>query len=80
MQIMTDKGLVKRDERQRAHVYQVTQSADQTRQNLVTHLLDRAFDGSAGRLVMQALSTRTASAKELEEIRRLLDDMEGKRQ
>ena len=79
MQIMSEKGLVKRDERQRAHVYEACVSADQTQKNLVTHLLDRAFEGSAGKLVMQALSTHPASAEELEEIRRLLDDMEGKK-
>ncbi len=77
MQIMSDKGLVRRDERQRAHVYEPCLSAEETQRSLMTHLLDRAFEGSAGKMVMQALSTRKASAAEREEIRRLLDEMEG---
>ncbi len=80
LQIMSDKGSVRRDESQRAHIYEACQNADQTRQNLVTNLLDRAFDGSAGQLVMHALSTRTATDEEREEIRKILDDMDGKKQ
>ena len=77
MQIMTEKGLVVRDESQRAHVYQARYSEDRTQHQLLTDLTDRAFGGSAARLVMQALSGRRASADELNAIRRLLDQMEG---
>ena len=77
MQIMTEKGLVVRDESQRAHVYQAAYSEQRTQHQLLTDLTDRAFGGSAARLVMQALSGRRASAAELTAIRRLLDEMEG---
>ena len=77
MQIMTEKGLVRRDEKQRTHVYQARMSEDQTQQQLVGDLLERAFGGSAQRLVMQALAVRQASSEELAEIRQLLNDMEG---
>ena len=73
LQIMTDKGLVDRDERDRTHVYRARSSEDQTQRQLVRDLLDRAFGGSAGKLVMQALATKRASADELKEIRRALE-------
>jgi predicted transcriptional regulator len=77
MQIMTEKGLVRRNKSQRAHVYFAGVSSEQTEKQLVSGLIDRAFRGSASRLVMQALSTRKASDEELDEIRRLLDEIEG---
>jgi predicted transcriptional regulator len=80
MQIMAEKGLVRRDESKRAHVYSSRVSADQTQKKLLANLMDRAFHGSASRLVMQALSTRKATDEELAEIRRLLDEMEGEPQ
>jgi predicted transcriptional regulator len=52
-------------------------TAEQTQKTLVVNLIDKAFKGSASRLVMQALATGQASDEELEEIRRLLEDMEG---
>ena len=73
LQIMTDKGLVRRDESDRSHVYHARLSEDQTQRQLVRDLLDRAFGGSSSKLVMQALATKRASAEELGEIRRLLD-------
>jgi predicted transcriptional regulator len=73
LQIMSEKGLVTRDERERTHVYQPRVSEDQTQRQLVRDLLDRAFGGSSSKLVMQALATRRASVEELGEIRRLLD-------
>ncbi len=76
LQIMTEKGLVRRDETERSHVYRARFSEDQTQQQLLGDLLDRAFAGSTGRLVMQALSTRKASAEDLAAIRRLLDEWE----
>jgi len=77
LQIMTEKGLVLRDESQRTHVYQARQPQNQTQRQLVDDLLERAFGGSAGALVMQALSTRRASPDEIDAIRRLLDDLDG---
>ncbi len=76
MQIMSEKGLVRRDETQRAHVYRAALAEDETQRQLVGDLLRRAFDGSAKRLVLQALSTERASADELNEIRRMLDERE----
>ena len=73
LQIMTDKGLVLRDTSERTHVYRVSRTARQTQRQLVGDLLERAFDGSAASLVMQALATRRATPDELDEIRQLLD-------
>lgn len=73
LQIMTDKGLVERDERDRTHVYRARMSEEQTQRQLIRDLLDRAFGGSAMKLVMQALATKRASAEELREIRRVVD-------
>ena len=78
LQIMTEKGLVRRDETDRTHVYQARLTEEQTQRQLVRDLLDRAFAGSASKLVMQALAARRASPEELGEIRRLLS-VEGAR-
>jgi predicted transcriptional regulator len=77
MQIMTDKGLVKRDDSTRTHVYKATSSEDQTQKQLVADLLDKVFAGSAAKLVLQALDTGKTSPEELVEIRRLLDARRG---
>jgi predicted transcriptional regulator len=77
LQIMTEKRLVVRDEAARTHVYQAAYTEDQTQRQLVTDLLDRAFDGSAARLVLQALSSHTASPKELAAIKKLIDSKAG---
>ena len=77
LQIMCDKGLVARDESDRSHVYRTAQSQEQTQRQVVGHLLDRLFAGSAPKLVMQALAARKATPEELAEIRKLLDEMEG---
>ena len=79
LQIMTDKGLVRRDESTRSHVYKATASEDQTKRQLVADLLDKVFEGSSAKLVLQALSTRTASPEEIDEIRKLLDTQRGGR-
>lgn len=78
LQIMTDKGLVQRDDSQRTHVYEAVVPAEETQRQLVGDLLARAFHGSAQQLVLQALSTKKASRAELAEIRKLLDEMEKK--
>jgi predicted transcriptional regulator len=72
LQIMTEKGLVVRDEAERTHIYEAAYTQDQTRRQLVTDLLDRVFDGSAAQLVLQALATNKTSPEELDEIRKLL--------
>ncbi len=77
MQIMCDKGLLSRDESDRSHVYRAARSEAQTQRQVVGHLLERLFSGSAPKLVMQALAARKATPAELTEIRRLLDEMEG---
>jgi predicted transcriptional regulator len=72
LQIMTEKGLVVRDEGARTHVYAAASTQDDTQRQLVADLLDRAFAGSAAKLVLQALATGKASADELAEIKKLL--------
>ena len=76
LQIMAEKGLVRRDEKQRAHVYEAALPREWTQQQLAGDLLERAFGGSASRLLMGVLSARKASRKELAELRRVLDDYE----
>ena len=78
LQIMTEKGLVHRDEADRAHIYQARLTEEQTQRQLVRDLLDRAFGGSSQKLVMQALRARgkPLPPDQLDEIRRLLDELE----
>ena len=77
LQNMTAKGLVKRDESQRTHIYSPAIKAEQTQRQLVRDLLQRAFGGSPAKLVVQALSEKKATPAELAEIRSLLDKMEN---
>ena len=77
MQIMTEKGLVLRDESQRSHIYHSRFSREHTQQQLVGNLMSKAFGGSAEMLVMQALSAKKVSREELAEIRKLLNELEG---
>jgi predicted transcriptional regulator len=77
MQIMFEKGLLARDETSRSHVYRSARSQEHTQREVVGHLLERVFSGSAPQLVMQALATKKATRAELAEIRKLLDEMEG---
>ena len=76
MQIMAEKGLVRRDEEERAHVYKARAPQQQTQRQMVRDLLHRAFDDSASQLVMQALASKKASPEELAQIRQLLDAYE----
>jgi predicted transcriptional regulator len=73
LQIMTEKGLVRRDESDRTHVYHSRLSEEQTQRQLVRDLLDRAFGGSSSKLVMQALNAKRATPEELAEIRKLIE-------
>src|SRR5215471_6327779 len=77
LQIMTAKGTVRRDETQRAHVYEACRPAEQTKRQLATDMLERVFEGSASQLMMHALSGHRASPQEIEELRRILDAYQG---
>jgi len=74
MQIMAEKGLVRRDQKQRAHVYEAARPREWTQRQLAGDLLERAFSGSAKALLVGALSARKATEEELAEMRKLLDD------
>lgn len=74
LQIMTAKGTVRRNEDQRAHVYEACQPATETKRQLAGDVLQRVFEGSASELMIHALEGRQTSKKELEELRRLLDE------
>jgi predicted transcriptional regulator len=76
LQIMTAKGTVRRNEDQRAHVYEARQPAEQTKRQLAGDVLQRVFEGSASQLMMHALAGRRASREEVEELRRLIDEYE----
>jgi predicted transcriptional regulator len=76
MQIMSEKGLVRRDERARAHIYRASRPQEWTQRQIAGDLLQRAFGGSAASMVMGALAARKASAEDLKEIRKLLDEYE----
>jgi predicted transcriptional regulator len=77
MQIMTDKGLVRREDGDgRAHIYTPTLERDLAQRQMVRDLVDRILGGSATHLVLQALEERPASDEELEEIRQLIDKRE----
>lgn len=80
LQIMTEKGLVERDERDRTHIYRTRLSEETTQRQLVRDLADRAFGGSASKLVMQALATRRASADELRDIRKAIDSARNEKE
>lgn len=76
LQIMDEKGFVERDKNAKAHVYRAKQSQDETQKNLVSDLLEKAFRGSALKLVQHVLETKPASAEELSEIRKLITEAE----
>lgn len=78
MQIMTAKGAVRRNEEQRAHVYEAVEPAEKTKQQFALDVLERVFDGSASELMMHALAGHKASKEEMDELRRLLKDYERK--
>jgi predicted transcriptional regulator len=80
MQIMTDKGLLLRENHPSAnsHLYRPAHQQSQTQRQLIRDLLDRAFGGSTRSLILHALSSKKASKQELTEIRNLLDEIESK--
>ena len=77
MQIMTKKGLLQRDDSQFKHIYTPAITEESTQNQLVDNLLEKAFGGSAEKLVMRALSAKKVSSKELAKIKKLLNKMEG---
>ncbi len=79
LQIMTSKGTVRRNETQRAHVYEAGLPAEQTKRQLAGDMLQRVFEGSASQLMMHALAGRKSSPEEIAELRRLLDEYERSR-
>lgn len=80
LQIMTEKGLVLRDEAERAHVYTPAFSEETAQGGILADLLQRVFGGSAQRLVMRALQVQPATKEELAEIKRLLDALETEKE
>jgi BlaI family penicillinase repressor len=78
LQIMTTKGIVKRTEENRAHIYSANQPAEKTKQQFAADVLQRVFRGSTSQLMQHVLSGRRSSKKEIEEIRRMLDEYERK--
>lgn len=79
MQLMTGKGLLKRSERFRTHIYEAAIPKEQTQRQITADLLRRAFEGSAASLVMGALAAEPATTEELNEIRRMLDEFEKRK-
>ncbi|KQS42080.1 BlaI/MecI/CopY family transcriptional regulator [Pedobacter sp. Leaf194] len=76
MQIMHEKGMVERDTNQKTHIYKAVVNQDKTEKQLVNKMIDNVFNGSAARLVMQALGNHSASADEIEEIKKYLEKLE----
>jgi len=75
MQILHEKGMVERDTTQKTHIYKALVSQDKTEKQLVNKMIDNVFNGSAARLVMQALGNHSASASEIDEIKKYLDSL-----
>ncbi|WP_316734403.1 BlaI/MecI/CopY family transcriptional regulator [Pedobacter aquatilis] len=75
MQIMHEKGMVERDTNQKTHIYKAIVNQDKTEKQLVNKMIDNVFNGSAARLVMQALGNHSATSEELDEIKKYLDSL-----
>lgn len=75
MQILHEKGMVERDTNQKTHIYKAIVNQDKTEKQLVNKMIDNVFNGSAARLVMQALGNHTASADEIDQIKKYLDSL-----
>lgn len=78
MQIMHEKGLVSRDTSSKTHIYHALVNQQKTQQQLVNKMIDNVFNGSAARLVMQALGNHTASEDEINSIKKYLDELSKK--
>lgn len=77
MQIMWEKGILKRDESSMKHIYSVAQEEQQTKAFLLDKFVDAMYKGSASQLVMQLLGNKKTSKKELDEIRKLLKKIDS---
>ena len=80
MQLMTEKGLLVRSDRFRSHVYEPSVAKEQTQKQIAADILRRAFEGSSKNLVLGALTAQPASSEELDQIRRILDKLEKRRE
>jgi predicted transcriptional regulator len=80
MQIMAEKGLLRRNQAQRAHIYETARPREWTQQQLAGHLIERAFSGSAHALLIGALSAKKATKQELDGMRKLLDQYRKEKQ
>jgi BlaI family penicillinase repressor len=78
MQIMADKGILKRDESQMKHIYHVAEEEQKTKDHLLDKFINSVYQGSAGKLVMQLLGNKKASKDELDSIRKMLDQLDNK--
>jgi BlaI family penicillinase repressor len=78
MQIMHEKGLVDRDTSAKTHIYKALVSQQKTEQHLLRKMIDNVFNGSASRMVMQALGSHQASPDEIESIKKYLDELSKK--
>ncbi len=78
LSVMLEKGLVKRDENASPHIWRAAMSRDSAGKRMVKDLVDKVYDGAAMSLVLHALKSAKASSEELGEVRRLLDELEGK--
>lgn len=78
MQIMSEKGLVARDTSSKTHIYKALLNQQKTEQHLVSKMIDNVFNGSAARLVMQALGNHSASPDEIDSIKKYLDNLSNK--
>ncbi len=77
MQIMFEKGLLLRDDSNRSHIYSAATSRQTTQRQIIGQLLDQVFEGSAQQLILQALSAKKSSRAERDEIRKLIDKLDG---
>lgn len=80
MQLMHEKGLVRRDDSQRAHIYEAAVAEEATKNGIVGNLMDQVFGGSAAELAMHALASRPASSEEIRMIQDLLEELESRQQ
>ncbi|HXE54903.1 MAG TPA: BlaI/MecI/CopY family transcriptional regulator [Tepidisphaeraceae bacterium] len=80
MQVMFDKGLLRRDESRRPQVYAPATPEEQTQKQIVDDLVQKVFGGSARKLVLRAVQSENVTSQELAEIRRLIKQLEGGRQ
>jgi BlaI family penicillinase repressor len=78
MQIMLEKGFLTRNDEDRTHIYKAAVPEAEAKRGLVQEFIEKAFGGSSKELIVQALSTKKASAKELLEIKKMIEEMEGK--